>query len=105
VRILGDAIEIRTEYLWNVNKIRCLMSQPSNNNTEIIIVYLYIRFANPVANYEIGTKVEVEVDSQSVSQSACLGIEYPYGTCHQILFLVGMLLSEICGLVSVGRPL
>jgi hypothetical protein len=34
-------------------------------------------------------------DSQSVSQSVCLGIEYPCGTCDQILFPVGMLLSEI----------
>jgi hypothetical protein len=36
------------------------------------------------------------------SQSVCLGIEYPCGTCGQILFPVGMLLSEICGLVFVG---
>jgi hypothetical protein len=43
--------------------------------------------------------------SQSVSQSICLGIEYPCGTCNQILLPVGMLLSEICGLVSIGRPL
>jgi hypothetical protein len=39
------------------------------------------------------------------SQSACLGIEHPCGTCDQILFLVGMLLSEICGLISMGSPL
>jgi hypothetical protein len=39
------------------------------------------------------------------SQSVCLGIEYPCGTCDQILFPVGMLLPEICGLVSVGCPL
>jgi hypothetical protein len=32
----------------------------------------------------------------------CLGIEYPCGACDQILFPVGMLLSEIRGLVSVG---
>jgi hypothetical protein len=55
-------------------------------------------------------KVEVEVTlqltvSQSVSQSVCLGIEHPCGTCDQILFPVEMLLSEICGLVSMGRPL
>jgi hypothetical protein len=41
----------------------------------------------------------------TVSQSVCLGIEYTCGTCDQILLRVGMLLSEICGLVSVGRPL
>jgi hypothetical protein len=39
------------------------------------------------------------------SLSVCLGIEYPCGTCDQILFPVGMLLSEICDLVSIGRPL
>jgi hypothetical protein len=44
-------------------------------------------------------------DGQSVSQSVCLGIEYPCGTYHQILLPVGMSLSEICGLVSMGRPL
>jgi hypothetical protein len=44
-------------------------------------------------------------DGQSVSQTVCLGIEHPCGTCDQILLPVGMLLSEICGLVSVGRPL
>jgi hypothetical protein len=35
----------------------------------------------------------------------CLGIEHPYGTCDHILLPVGLLLSEICGRVSVGRPL
>jgi hypothetical protein len=30
------------------------------------------------------------------SQSVCLGIEHPCGTCDQILLPVGMLLSEIC---------
>jgi hypothetical protein len=41
-------------------------------------------------------------DGQSISMSC---IEHPCGTCDQILLPVGMLLSEICGLVSVGRPL
>jgi hypothetical protein len=40
-----------------------------------------------------------------VSQSVCPGIKHPCGTCDQILLPVGKLLSEICGLVSVGRPL
>jgi hypothetical protein len=31
-------------------------------------------------------------------QSVCLSIKHPCGTCDQILLLVGMLLSEICGL-------
>jgi hypothetical protein len=39
------------------------------------------------------------------SQSVCLGIEHHCGTCDQILLPVGMLLSEICCLVSIGRPL
>jgi cytidine deaminase len=39
------------------------------------------------------------------SQSVCVGIEHPCGTCYQILLPVGMLLSEICSLVSMGRPL
>jgi hypothetical protein len=41
----------------------------------------------------------------TVSRSVCLGIEHPCGTCDQILLPVGMLLSEICGLSSVARPL
>jgi hypothetical protein len=50
--------------------------------------------------------IEVEVTLRlTVSQSVCLGIEYPCGTCDQILFPVGMLLSEICGLISIGHPL
>jgi hypothetical protein len=39
------------------------------------------------------------------AQSVCLGIEHPCGTCDQMLLLVGMLLPEICSLVSVWRPL
>jgi hypothetical protein len=41
----------------------------------------------------------------TVSQSLCLGIERPCGTCDKTLLPVGMLLSEICVLVSVGCPL
>jgi hypothetical protein len=41
-------------------------------------------------------------DRQSVSTSC---FEHPCGTCDQILLSVGMLLSEICGPVSMGRPL
>jgi hypothetical protein len=44
-------------------------------------------------------------DSQSVSQSVCRAIEYTCGACDHILFPVGMFLSEICGLVSIRRPL
>jgi hypothetical protein len=56
--------------------------------------------------FHIQIRSEVKVTLElTVSQSVCLGIEYPCGTCDQILFPVGMLLSEICGLVSVGCPL
>jgi hypothetical protein len=48
----------------------------------------------------IFTKSKLLYDWQSVSQSVCLGIEHPCGTCDQMLFPVGMLLSEICSLVS-----
>jgi hypothetical protein len=41
----------------------------------------------------------------TVSPSVCLGIEHPCGTCDQILVPVITSLSEICGLVSVGRPI
>jgi hypothetical protein len=51
------------------------------------------------------TEVKVEVTlRQSVSQSVCLVIEHPCGTCDLILLPVRML-SEIFGLISVGRPL
>jgi hypothetical protein len=43
--------------------------------------------------------------TDTVSQSVRPGIEYPCGTRDQILLSVEMLLSEICGLVSMGRPL
>jgi hypothetical protein len=46
--------------------------------------------------------VEVEVTLWLTnSQSVCLGIEHPCGTCDQILLPVGVLLSEICSLISV----
>jgi hypothetical protein len=51
---------------------------------------------------------DVEVTLRlTVSQSVCLGIEYPYETFDQILQVLpaGMLLSEICSLLSEGRPL
>jgi hypothetical protein len=49
---------------------------------------------------------QVEVTSRlTVSQSVCFDIEHPCWTCDQILLPVEMLLSEICGHLSVGRPL
>jgi D-serine deaminase-like pyridoxal phosphate-dependent protein len=49
--------------------------------------------------------VELVTLRLTVGQSVCLGIEHPCGTCDQISLPVAMLLSEICGPVSVGRPL
>jgi hypothetical protein len=55
-----------------------------------------------------------EISARDVSQpeveatlrlAVCLGIGEPCGNCDQIVLPVGMLLSEICSLVSVGRPL
>jgi hypothetical protein len=52
------------------------------------------------------TKIEVEVTLRlTVGQSVCLSVEHPCGTSDQILLPVGMLLPEICCLVSMGRPL
>jgi hypothetical protein len=63
---------------------------------------MYYSSHDPIAT----TKVVVVVTLRpTVSQSVCLGIEHPCGTCDQILLPVRILLSEICGLVSVGRPL
>jgi hypothetical protein len=58
-----------------------------------------------MGNYRGGGGGYFTTDGQSVSQSVCLDIEHPSGTCDQILLPVGMLLSEICGLVSLRRPL
>jgi hypothetical protein len=53
---------------------------------------------------EVEVKVEVTLRLR-VSQSVCLRSEHPCGTCDQILLPVGVLLSEICGLIFVRRPL
>jgi hypothetical protein len=86
----------------------------TNVNIKMLYYIMDERFRASIAyilshSYHV-PEVEVEVTlrlsvSQSVSQSVSLGIEHPCGTCNQILLSVGMLLSEICGLVSVGRPL
>jgi hypothetical protein len=44
-------------------------------------------------------------DWRSVSQWVCLGTEHPCGAYDHILLPVGRLLSEGCGILSVGRPL
>jgi hypothetical protein len=59
---------------------------------------------NRLQLFASSSKLEVTL-RLTVGQSICLGIEHHCGTCDQILLPVGMLLSEICGLVSVERPL
>jgi hypothetical protein len=50
--------------------------------------------------------IEVEVSLRLTdSQSVCLGTEHPCWTCDQTLLPGRVLLSEICGLISVRRPL
>jgi hypothetical protein len=48
-------------------------------------------------------RVQVLHDWRSVSQSVCLGIDHPCGTCDQILLPVGMLLSYFCEAPSLTR--
>jgi hypothetical protein len=70
------------------------------------LAVLYLWRALSDERTDLSFVVEVEVTLRlTVSQSVCLGIEHPCGTCDQILLPVGMLLSEICSLVSVERPL
>jgi hypothetical protein len=55
-------------------------------------------------NHTCKSKFEVTL-RLTVSQSVCLGIEHPCGTCNQILLTVRRLLSESSHHLSVGRPL
>jgi hypothetical protein len=74
--------------------------------TSLVMSYLSSPLTRYIPRGVSHTKVKVEVTLElTVSQTECLGIEHPCGTCDQILLPVGMLLSEICGIVSMGRPL
>jgi hypothetical protein len=78
-----------------------LRSESHGTNEHILLP----RFFLDSPNLE-GRRSNVEATLRlTVSQSVCLGNEHSCGTCDQILLPVGMLLSEICGLVSVGCPL
>jgi hypothetical protein len=70
-----------------------------------ILLYLYNIIVQNIANLYLDIHTVKVTLWLTVSQSVWLGIEHPCGICDQILLPVGMLLSEICGLVSVGRPL
>jgi hypothetical protein len=68
-------------------------------------LYLFFSFS-PFSPIDCKGRSKVEVTLRlTVSQSVCLGIDHPSGTCDQILLPVGSLLPESCGHVSVGRSL
>jgi hypothetical protein len=72
----------------------------------LVLVLLLLPKSKSRYNWLRRSKSNVEGTLRlTVSQSVCLGIKHPCGTYDQILLPVRMLLSEICGLVSVGRPL
>jgi hypothetical protein len=58
-----------------------------------------------MGKWQSSRKSKMLYDWRSVSKLVCLGIEHPCGTCDQILLPIGMLLSENCCRVYVGRPL
>jgi hypothetical protein len=63
----------------------------------MIIFLAFLQFKSTINNSKSRSRSQslFTTDTQSVSQSACLGIEHPCGTCNQILLPVAMLLSEI----------
>jgi hypothetical protein len=85
---------------WGLPNLCLLLGSPSIPKRRLRLDVLQIAVYMAVA-----PQAEVEVTLRlTVSQALCLRIELPCGTWDQILLPVGMLLSEICGLVSVGRP-
>jgi hypothetical protein len=84
---------------YRIRHIPWCVSYHAQNLIQVIYVLL-----SCIIRFNHSSKSKLLYDWQSVSQSVCLGIEHPCGTCDQILLPVGMLLSEICGLVSMGRP-
>jgi hypothetical protein len=88
---IAESCSFKSAETWTFNMISI-----SHLKNLVIILLVYPR--------HIILEVEVTLRLTD-SQSVCLSIEHPWGTCDQILFPVGMLLSEICGLASMGRPL
>jgi hypothetical protein len=59
-------------------------------------------FCRPLLQPCLASKLKV-TSQLAVGQSVSMSwYRAPFGTCDQILFPVGMLLFEICGLVSMG---
>jgi hypothetical protein len=86
-----DITSCRNVAVWNLRS--CFCGAPSLTRGRVCLL-----------SVTVSNKVEVTL-RLTVGQSVCLGIERPCGTRDQILLPVGMLLSEICGRMSVGRPL
>jgi hypothetical protein len=87
-------------YLWNDTTGCPYPCHTHPTHTSLLNVFIQIYTDKRILKNK-NIKKTFTADSKSV----CLGIEHTCGTCDQILFPVGMLLSEICGLVSMGRPL
>jgi hypothetical protein len=99
----GNALPLGPEHLTRY----CFLFK--SLGLEFVVLSLLGALSDERPGLSFVSHVIFEVECRSYfttdSQSVCLGIEHPCGTCDQILLPVGMLLSEICGLVSVGRPL
>jgi hypothetical protein len=83
---------------------QAIAPNPHTNLLNVYIyIYIYIQIANKMGFKQKKSQVQVTL-LLTVIQSVYLAIEHPCGTWDQILLPVGVLLSEICGLISV-RPL
>jgi hypothetical protein len=83
-----DITSYRNVAVWNLRS--CFCGAPSLTRGRVCLL-----------SVTVSNKVEVTL-RLTVGQSVCLGIEHPCGTFD---LPIGMLLSDICGLVSMGRPL
>jgi hypothetical protein len=83
--------------IFSVHEIKFLLVSYYSNHTFVFFESYKVICCG---SYQIEVTLRL-----TVNQSVCLGIEHLCGTCDQILLPIGMLLSEIYGLVYVGRPL
>jgi hypothetical protein len=86
-------------FLWVPEISPCLRNNSRHTPTQLLL-----NITMPLKKAD-SSKIEAEVTIRlTVSQSVCFGSEHPWGIWDQILFPVRILLSEISGLVSMGRP-
>jgi hypothetical protein len=90
---------------WSVELVGCHRGfAKSDRQPDVWYIGLWPQYINiSITILDIRSRSYFTTYGQLVS--VYLGIEHPCGTCDQILLPVGMLLYEICGLISVGRPL